>query len=105
MRFAAALLLLLFMAVDLTSICNCEDDSFEAGGSGPVQVSLSTTPGHVSDNDFSHECFCCCRHIQTERIVHVFVQLPLVDMVQEMPPHSLTIPLSPFYHPPRVAAA
>ena len=100
----AALLLLLFMVVDLTSACTCEDDGFDFGGAVSSQIAAFTTSNHINDTDSSHECFCCCRHIRTEQIVHVFIELPRAGTVQERQPHSLTVTRVPLYHPPRVTA-
>src|SRR5690348_13599438 len=72
----AALMLLLFMAIDLTSTCTCEDEDFDLGGGAVQQIaSLTSLPG-TDSSDFAHECFCCCRHIRPERMIHGTIELP-----------------------------
>ncbi len=101
---ATALILLLFIAIDLGSACVCEDGPIDAGGSTAHSIAALASSNGSGDTDLSHECFCCCRHIQPEKIVRVNVELPLVEVVENGQPQGLNAPPAPLYHPPRLIA-
>src|SRR5262245_48837363 len=103
MRFVA-LLLLLFMAIDLGSACTCEDETVDMGGSGTQTITSLRSPDDTNNTDFSHECFCCCQHIRPQQVVHVDVVLSPVEVVQNRQPHTINVAPTSLYHPPRIVA-
>src|SRR5215468_7024507 len=101
MRLVAALLLL-FIVIDVTSICTCEDEAFDVGAGTQQVVVLASSSG--TGADFTHECFCCCTHIRPERIVHIIIDLPFVDRTTAPQRSGLAEVLTPLHHPPRPIA-
>src|SRR5262245_26982778 len=102
---SAAIILLLFMAIDLGSACVCEEESFDAGATGAQSIAVDYSPAHSNDDtDYSHDCFCYCRHIQPEKIIRVDVALTLVELVENAQRQAIFLPPAPLYHPPRLIA-
>ena len=98
----ATLFLLLFMAIDLTSLCRCEDDVIDVGAPGAQSINALASSTQTGGTELCHECFCCCRHIQAQRVVRVARELPLVEVVQNRQPHAVNVAPAPVYHPPRL---
>jgi hypothetical protein len=99
----AAICLLLFIAIDLSSICSCEDEPTDLGGGTAQQITTLASSQGAGDTDFTHECFCCCRHIRPERIVHGTIELPFVLTTTPQRDGIKVAPVS-LYHPPRLMA-
>jgi hypothetical protein len=101
MRIAATILLL-FMAIDLCSICTCEDELADFAGSSAQHITGGALSAGIDIVDFTHECFCCCRHVQQEEIVHILITLPLCERTHSVQASYVHLETAIPFHPPRL---
>ena len=107
MRLAAVLLLTLMcldLGMDLWQGETGDSDSDMTLSSvipGQTFARISMSPIQSGSKDFTHECFCCCSHLETQAVVIISVTLESSPTHSEVPAHSLDPDLVRIYHPPQ----